>query len=588
MASFLIDTFSNTKLPQLDFTSSVTGERVKTPGLPRSVMTASILINILGLAMPLTILQVYDRILPNKATDTLVILIAGLGFVLVIDAVLKTIRSYLTGWLAASFTHQAHVEATRRLLNSRTDPGSDTTVSRHLDSFRSLQSLGDQYGGQARLLSIDLPASLIFLAVLFLIGGPIGFVPLALLALFALRTAKLNTRLDRLIEKRAEQDQRKYDFVFEVLSGLNTIKAMAFEPVILRRFERLQTGISRLGYDHIDLDNHARSASSLFTVLTTVCVVSTGALMVMGGFISVGAVAACTLLAGQVVQPLLRGINHWTDLQRVNHDFREASTLFDLPREERTDDPYLNVVGNIRLQNATFQPHGDAIVTVRNLSLAINAGETVAFEGSDGSGRTTLARIVSGDIAPTSGQILIDGHDLYGPDHRHLRRHIAYVGNDAQMFSGTILQNLTLFGSRSTPQKARMAADLIGLEKDIHLLPLGYDTPLGNAIEENLTGSMLQRIAIARALAGEPRILILNDANGALDHKSEAQLVEALKRLKGQLTTLIVSHRPSFRAIADKQFHVEEGRVSTVRAPAGKPRYQIRQRRPAGDGTRQV
>ena len=249
MASFITDTFSSVKLPQLEFVSSETGDRVKTPGLPRSVITASILINVLGLAMPLTILQVYDRILPNKATDTLVILIAGLGFVLVIDAILKTLRSYVVGWLAASFTHQANLEATRRLLNSRTDVSSEATVSKHLDSFRSLQSLGDQYGGQARLLAIDLPASLIFLAVLFLIGGPIGFVPLALLALFALRTANLNAKIDQLIEKRAQQDQRKYDFIFEVLSGLNTIKAMAFEPVILRRFERLQTQISRLGYD---------------------------------------------------------------------------------------------------------------------------------------------------------------------------------------------------------------------------------------------------------------------------------------------------------------------------------------------------
>ncbi len=149
------------------------------------MVTASILINILGLAMPLTILQVYDRILPNKSTDTLVILIAGLGFVLVIDAVLKTTRSYLTGWLAASFTHQANVEAARRLLHSRADINSGATVTKHLDSLRSLQAMGDHYGGQARLLAIDLPASLLFLAVLFLIGGPIGFVPLVLLALFA-------------------------------------------------------------------------------------------------------------------------------------------------------------------------------------------------------------------------------------------------------------------------------------------------------------------------------------------------------------------------------------------------------------------
>ncbi|MEP1934256.1 MAG: ATP-binding cassette domain-containing protein [Roseibium sp.] len=541
----------------------------------------SILINVLGLAMPLTILQVYDRILPNKATDTLVVLIVGLGIVLAIDATLKTLRSYVVGWYASSYTHKANVEATRRLLASRADTTTDASVSKHLDSLKSLQALGDQYGGAARLLSIDLPASMIFLVVLFLIGGPIGFIPIALLVLFSLRTADLNSKLNALIEKRSQHDQRKYDFIFEVLSGLNTIKAMALEPVILRRFERLQTQTSRLGYDYINLNNRARNSGSFFTVLTTVSVVSSGALLVMSGYISIGAVAACTLLAGQVVQPLLRGINHWTDMQRINHDFREASALFERPCGDTSATNALSVIGNIRLQNTGFKSQADVVVPVYNLNLTINAGETIAFEGSDGSGRTTLARLISGAVEPTSGTVLIDAYDLYGPDHRSVRRQIAYVGNDAEMFSGTILQNLTLFGSQSTPQTARMAADLIGLEKDIHLLPQGYDTQLGNAIEENLTDSMLQRIAIARALASEPKILILNDANGALDHRSEAELIDGLKRLKGQLTTVIVSHRPSFRAIADKQFLLEDGELKPISRPTNSPRIKLRRREPA-------
>ncbi|GAA0776311.1 ATP-binding cassette domain-containing protein [Roseibium denhamense] len=582
MATLFGDTFRSASLPQLEFKSSETGDTVKAPGLPRSVIAASIMINVLGLAMPLTILQVYDRILPNSSIDTLVVLIVGLCFVLLIDAVLKTLRSYVVGWSASAFTHKAHVEATRRLLNSRASTATDETVSKQLDALKSLQSLGDQYGGQARLLAIDLPASLIFLAVLFLIGGPIGFIPIILLAIFALRTASLNAKIDTLIEKRAVQDQRKYDFVFEVLSGLNTVKAMALEPVILRRFERLQTQISRLGFDSIDLHNKARNSSGFFTVLTTVCVVALGALLVMGGFISIGAVAACTLLAGQVVQPLLRGINHWTDMQRVKHDYREASALFDLPREDITSRSSVSVAGNIKMQGAGYRAVGDIAVPLQNINLTVNAGETIAFEGSDGSGRSTLVRMMSGGLEPTTGSVLIDGHDLFGPDHRALRREIAYVGNDAEMFSGTILQNLTLFGSRATPHKARMAADLIGLEKDIHLLPLGYDTQMGNSIEENLTDSMLQRIAIARALAGEPKVLVLDDANGALDHKSEAELAEALKRLKGQLTIIIVSHRPSFRAIADKQFLMDGGKVTPVAEKTSAPRYKLRRREPTG------
>lgn len=581
MASFTNKIFSNTSLPHLNFRSSESGETINTPELPRSIIITSVLINVLGLAMPLTILQVYDRILPNKATDTLVVLIVGLGIVLAIDATLKTLRSYVVGWYASSYTHKANVEATRRLLASRADTTTDASVSKHLDSLKSLQALGDQYGGAARLLSIDLPASMIFLVVLFLIGGPIGFIPIALLVLFSLRTTDLNSKLNALIEKRSQHDQRKYDFIFEVLSGLNTIKAMALEPVILRRFERLQTQTSRLGYDYINLNNRARNSGSFFTVLTTVSVVSSGALLVMSGYISIGAVAACTLLAGQVVQPLLRGINHWTDMQRINHDFREASALFERPCGDTSTANTTSVIGNIRLQNTGFRSQADVVVPVHNLNLTINAGETIAFEGSDGSGRTTLARLISGAVEPTSGTVLIDAYDLYGPDHRSVRRQIAYVGNDAEMFSGTILQNLTLFGSQSTPQTARMAADLIGLEKDIHLLPQGYDTQLGNAIEENLTDSMLQRIAIARALASEPKILILNDANGALDHRSEAELIDGLKRLKGQLTTVIVSHRPSFRAIADKQYLLADGEMKPISRPTNSPRIKLRRREPA-------
>lgn len=579
MVSFISNALANTALPQLKFHSSETGEQVKAPHLPRSVVMASILINVLGLAMPLTILQVYDRILPNQAIDTLVVLIVGLGIVLAVDAVLKIARSFIVAWSAASFTHKANMEATHRLLCSRSDAVTDASVSKHLDSLKSLQSLGDQYGGPARLLAIDLPASLIFLVVLFLIGGPIGFIPPILLLIFVLRTAHLNSKLNTLVEKRAVQDQRKYDFIFEVLSGLNTIKAMALEPVILRRFERLQTQVSRLGYDQIDLNNKARNSSGFFTVLTTVCVVSAGALLVMGGFISIGAVAACTLLAGQVVQPLLRGINHWTEMQRVKHDYRAAQSLFDLPVQNRQQSRNIPIIGNVQIQNAGYDSRHDVIVPIHGLNLSVNAGETIAFEGKDGSGRSTLSRLISGSLEPTSGSVLLDGHDLYGEDHWSLRKHIAYVGNDSEMFAGTILQNLTLFGSQSTPQTARMAAELIGLEKDIHLLPLGYDTQLGNTIEENLTDSMIQRIAIARALAREPKILILDDANGALDHRSEAELAEGLKRIKGQLTMIIVSHRPSFRAIADKQYLVEDGKLKSVPVkPATTKKYKLQPR----------
>ncbi len=561
MAIFNNEQLRKLVLPDFEIQDSETGEKIETPALPRTVIVSSVLINLLGLAMPLTILQVYDRILPNASVDTLLVLMLGLAIVLILDAVLKILRSFTIGWLAASFSHKAHLEAIRRILYTRTGAEAPGTMSQKLDCLRALQSISDQYASPARLLVIDLPASLVFLVVLFIIGGPVGFVPIVLLAIFSLRTSGLNKRLNALIEQRSQQDQRKYDFIIEILSGLSTIKSLALEPVIMRRFERLQKQIAEKGYDYIELSNRARNTSALFTSLTTICIVAVGALLTFGGYISIGAVAACTLLGGQVVQPLLRGINHWTDMQRVAHDFREASSLFEAPVQRMAREQYIDLRGDLELNNVSFSHASGAIVPVHDISFKVASGECVAINGADGGGRSTIMRLLASELQPTQGEIRLDGHDLFGEHHRALKAEIAYVDNDAQVFTGTILQNLTLFGSRADPRKARLAADLIGLEKDIHLLPLGYDTMLGNGLDENLTAAFIQRIAIARALASEPRVLLLNDANSVLDMPGETALINALKRIHGQLTMLIVTHRPSFRAIADRQIALEGGRL---------------------------
>lgn len=565
MVRDIASALANSSLPKFEIERSDQETNIKSPELPMSVIIASILINMLGLAMPLTILQVYDRILPNQSVDTLIVLILGLAVVLFLDAVLKIARAYIVGWHGASFTHNAQLEAIRRVLYARSDLLNSISITGQMDRLRALQSIGDYYGGQSRLLSIDLPASIIFLLVLFLIGGPVGFVPLALLAVFAIKTYLRNQRMHDLVSKRGTQDQRKYDFIMEVLTGMTTIKALGLEPLILRRFERLQKQTAQQGYDYIQLANEGQNAATMFTTLTTVFVVVTGALLAINDYISIGAVAACTLLAGQVVTPMLRGINHWTDMQRIQHDFDEVRELFALPTASAPTTSRMAIAGNIDVRGISFTFNESRHSELNNLSIRIHAGETVAFDGADGSGRSTLMRVLSGDLKPTTGAVQIDGQDLFGSSHRGLKEQIAYVGADAQVFSGTILQNLTLFGSQSDPKRARLAADLIGLEKDIHLLPLGYDTVLGAGIDENLTASLIQRIAIARALASEPKILILDDANGVLDHRSESELSEALARLRGHLTLLIVSHRPSFRAIADREVVLDEGAVVEIK-----------------------
>ncbi|GAA0770455.1 ATP-binding cassette domain-containing protein [Roseibium denhamense] len=556
-------------LPKLRLAHSPSGQQIASPSLPKEVVAGSIFANILGLAMPLAILQVYDRVLPNASTDTLLVLILCVVAVLIADALIKIARVAVVSRMGAGFNHQAHLELFRRVLDADPDRFSATPVSVQVHQLRALQSVSDHYGDQSRLLAIDLPASGIFLAVLVFIGGPLALVPVFLLGLFMLFALKRNKVLQKVVSDRADHDDRKSDFVLEVLSGAKTVKALAMEALMMRRFERLQKTTARLSARYMKLSSDARDGSSLFGTLTTVCVVLVGAGMVIQGQFSIGGVAAATLLSGQFIQPFLRAINQWTDMERLKHDFQQVNTLFELPALEEKAPFHDDIDGSISLVNVSLRREGQTEPVFDNINLNVRAGQFIAFKGADGSGKSTLMKLLTGEVAPTDGQVLIGGIDYAGPHHHALRRSVAYVDSQAAVFNGTILENITMFGAVSDIAHARMAAQLIGLEKEIHLLPRGYETMLGADLGGKIPTSTLQRVGIARALAGEPRILILDEANASLDQEAERGLFDALQKLKGHLTVVIISHRPSMLAIADKQYELAGGTAHEVPKAGG-------------------
>ncbi|MEP2706398.1 MAG: ABC transporter transmembrane domain-containing protein [Roseibium sp.] len=567
--------FSSFFLPKLRIRHSPSDKWISSPSLPRDVVTASVFANLLGLAMPLAILQVYDRILPNTATDTLLVLMSGVVMILIADAVIKIARVAVVGRLGAGFNHQAHLELFRRVLNAKPESFSKTPVSVQVHQLRSLQSISDHYGDQARLLAIDLPAGGIYLAALIFIGGPLALVPVCLLTLFMVFALKRNKVLQTIVADRADHDDRKSDFVLEVLSGAKTVKALAMEALIMRRFERLQKTTARLSAKYMKLSSEARDGSTLFGTMTTICVVLAGAAMVIQGNFSVGGVAAATLLSGQFIQPFLRAINQWTDMQRLKHDHEQVKTLFHLKPVDERANLLEETDGSIELVNVGLRFGDDDQKTVfRDLNLSVRPGQFIGLRGADGSGKSSLMKLLTGEIEPSSGQIRFSGHDYSGPYHHALRKTVAYVDSQVAIFNGTILENITMFGAVSDIAHARMAAQLIDFEKEIHLLPKGYETPLGADLGGKVPTSTLQRVGIARALASEPQILILDEANAQLDQEAEKGLITALQRLKGYLTVIIVSHRPSMLAVADNQYELANGTIQPVEIKVATPAPQ--------------
>jgi len=435
-----------------------------------------------------------------------------------------------------------------------------------MDKLGAVDTIRDFEGGQSRLLMLDLPFVAVFLGLIWIIGGSLVLVPIALFGILVIVTALSGSALRKVLSDRWEFDDRRYSFIVETLNGIPAIKSMAMEPQIQRRYERLlRTGASAT-FRTIELGGIAQSFGAVFSGVTMVAVVSVGALFVINGAMSMGSLAACTLLSGRTIQPLLKGLSLWTQLQSVDVAREKAASLLDLPASPpaANENTIPALAGLVELQNVSFRYAPGLPDIIKNVSAKFKPGEMISITGGDNSGKSTLIRLLSGELSPTEGKVLIDGMEVTGPHQRALSNWIAYIPPNPVVFQGTILENLTLFRTGEAIDNARLAARAIGLEEDIHRLPEGYDTRVNQGIAEQLPMGFLQRMTIARSLAMKPQVLLFDEANNTLDAQGDKKVMNALEVLKGGPTIVTVTHRPSLMRLADRRLSVSNGMLTDV------------------------
>lgn len=530
--------------------------------LPLPVLLASVISSLLGLALPLAMLQVYDRVLPNEATETLALLIAGLVVVFLLDAAFRILRGYLLGWYAMRETCRTHLKAVDRLLGASHEAIEKRPAAMWTDSFDALRQLGVFDSGQTRLLALDIPLAGIFLVMIGLVGGPLVLVPIVLIALTIAFGVHRARRLERALTRSSVQDNRKHDFLVECFSGIRTVKGLAMEPMMMRRFERLHAGTARATHDTILVGNQLQATGILFANLMMVAVVSAGALLVMNGRLSIGGLACCALLAGRLTQPALRGVGLLTEVQNVRLARDRAARFWTLPPHPKASE-LGGYSGAITIANCSVCHAGRERPVLKDVSLVIAAGDFVGITGEEGSGRTTFLRLIGGKDFPDSGRV------VHSPaNEREAGRGVAYVSDRSAIFRGSIMQNITMFRGGAAEEAARAAARLIGLEADVHRLPRGFETQIGHGAAHTLPPSLMQRILIARAIALRPAILLLDEASVLLDSDAETALMRGLLTMKGRVTIVLVSDRPSVLRLADRVFRLEAGRLVPLVADA--------------------
>lgn len=525
-----------------------------------SVLAASLGINLLALMLPMVILQVYDRIIPHQAVETFAFLMAGMVVVILVDTLLKVFRSQILSWDGARFDHRESLKAMNRILDAETIPFEEKPAGFYLDRMQALEQMQSFYSGQSLLLMMDFPFVVIFLALVWIIAGPLVWVPLTLLLIFLLASLLSGRRLHNALEARAVMEDRRQNFLIEILRGIHTIKSMAMEALMSRRYERLQHQSASGIYELSRINSIVQGLGASFSQLATVTFVGIGSLEVIEGQLSVGALAAGTMLTTRALQPGLKAMGLWTQFQSIRLAHRKLQELFALPREQAgAFRPADGIQGAIELRNVHFRYPGQQEPLLRGLSLSVGPGEAVAITGKNGAGKSTLISILAGFVRPQEGEVLLDGRDILDYDLEYLRSQIGIVPQNGTLFEGTILENMTLYREGQAVDQAIELSRMLGLDKILSRLPEGLDTRIGGAAADNLAEGVRQKIIMVRSLVGLPPLILFDDANASFDIKNDIQLQRVLEHLKGHHTLVIVSHRPSFMRLCDRQLVLENG-----------------------------
>lgn len=530
------------------------------------LLLISFMINLLSLALPLTLLQVYDRILRFSAMSTLEWLLAGVFVALLLESLLRLGRSYLSSWVGAKFEHWASCAAMEQLLTVPLTLFEQSGAGVHWERMNAINTLKEFYSGQAALVLFEMPFVIVFLLLIDHLAGILVVVPLILFALFLLFAWYFQVRLYRHIQESGATDDKRMDFIIETLNGIHLVKALSMEAMMARRYERLLAEsackIREIGLQGADSQN----IGQFFAQLATISVVTFGGIMVIHQQLTVGGLVACSMLSGRALQPLQMAVGIWARFQSIRFAREQLKVLFSQRAEgfnescdEEPEPGMVEVQGGIELQNVIFHGRGttaDSLPLLNGISLQVAPGETVGIIGANGSGKSVLLELMMGLLSPSEGRVLLDGCN---PVLKRLPA-VAYLPQEGELFRGTVLENMHMFREENS-QAALAFAKRLGLDPFFSSLPKGYDTVVDEGSADTIPRGVRQQIAIVRALATHPRLVLFDEANTAIDGHGDGKLRQVLEGLRGKSTLIVVSHRPSLLRLADRVFELRDGQL---------------------------
>ena len=528
------------------------------------VLVASFFLQLFALVSPLLFQVVIDKVLVNHTLSTLDVLVIGLIAISAFETILGILRTYLFSHTTNRIDVELGARLFRHLLALPISYFQARRVGDSVARVRELENIRNFLTSSALTLAIDLFFTFVFLAVMFFYSPLLTMIVLAAFPLYigisGAATPFFRQRLDEKFARGAENQA----FLVESVTGIETLKAMAVEPQMQRRWEEQLAGYVAASFRVISLSNTASQTVQLISKLVTAGILYFGAKLVIDGSLTIGELVAFNMLAGRVSAPVLRLAQMWQDFHQARLSVARLGDILNT-----TAEPAFNpgraalpaIRGDITFEHVTFRYRIDGPEVLHNVSVRVPAGQVVGIVGPSGSGKSTLAKLIQRLYVPESGRVLVDGVDLAMVDTTWLRRQMGIVLQENILFNRSIRDNIALTEPGTPIDRVIAAAKLAGAHDFILELPAGYDTIVGER-GGSLSGGQRQRVAIARALLCDPRVLIFDEATSALDYESERIIQQNMTKIATGRTVFIIAHRLSTVRFTDRILTIDHGRLA--------------------------
>ncbi|MBF0422440.1 MAG: ATP-binding cassette domain-containing protein [Magnetococcales bacterium] len=534
------------------------------------ILLVTFAITLLQVGTPLFVRSVYDKVVGSQSISTLVNLLLGIGFVMFFDWSLRKTRTKMLMYVGSRFDAIVSNAIFMRILSLTPSFTERAPIGAQVSRIKDFDTVREFFTGPLMMVFFEMPFTIVFFAVIAVLGGTLALIPMVTMILFIALWAIMMPMVANHEAKSRRMSAKKQEFAVEALGKIRAIKYAGIETIWLERYRELAATSAMTNFDTAMINAAVATLSHVFIVGSGVATIATGVFKVLDGTMTTGDLVATMILVWRVLGPMQSAFVAMTRLEQVQSSIKQINGLMSVVPERKEHapiEPIKELQGFVSFVRVSIRYTPESEPSLMGVSFDIKPGTVVAVIGRNGSGKSTVVKLIAGLYQPQAGSIRIDGQDIRQMNMIELRHALAYVPQRCSLFYGTIKQNLLLSHATATDEDVERACRMADVYDEIMALPQKFWTRVGDQKATSLPSSMIQKLSLARAYLKPSRIMLFDEPANTLDWEGDQAFMKVVRSLRGQRTMFIVTHRPSHIRMADQILFFDQGYLKLAGSP---------------------